>query len=375
MNRSSHRTVIASAIALSTCLGATLFAATADEDRANARSTDAAVERPQLTRSQNTISEPTVIANAPSAMTAMGTAAVDCTCAGEYNVGDRVYALVENIQNSGLPLHARGRVVTGDFGLTNRVLVEWENWFDGHGGNGFGDCPPIVEEGDSRWWVLCAEIDSFEEIDCRCDGIYRVGDRVAAVVDNPNGASGVLAGRTGSVVSGYDSDSGLPILIEWDNWAGGHGGNGFTSCPPNESDTAENRWWTDCENVIAIETQSTAWCACDAEYSVGDEVEIVIPGFDGADLQIGDRGVVVGGRQFGSFEGGLILVEFLSWNGGHDGFGAIDCPDGAPGEGTSSWYVPCDHIKLAVCDGDLNGDGTVNGADLAILLGGFGDCN
>ena len=371
-NRPSQRIVFTSAVAVLTCSSATLIAAIADEGRVNARTTDEAVERPQLGRSQNTTSAPTVRANAPSAMTAAGTASIDCTCAAAYDVGDLVYALVENIEGSGLPLHARGRVVSGDFSLTNHVLVEWDDWNDGHGGNGRGDCPPIVEQGESRWWVPCAEIAAFEDVTCVCDGSYRVGDRVAALIDNPNGAS-VLAGATGSVVSGYDIDGGLALLVEWDAWNGGHGGNGFTMCPPNESSTALNRWWTDCENVIAIETQSTVWCVCEAQYSVGQEVEITIPGFEGSDLRVGDRGIVVAGRP--DFDPPLILVEFLAWEDGHDGNGFSSCPADATLDGNSSWYVPCDHIRPAVCNSDINRDGIVNGADLAILLSRFGDCN
>ena len=371
MNRFELRSGAVAALALCVTAGAL---AVNDDPNTPTRSRFEA-ERPQLERSQNTVSTPQIRANAPSAMTAAGGIAIDCGC-GDYSANERVYAIVESIEGSGLPLHARGRVISGDSDFPDRILVEWEDWDGGHnGGPGSAqpECPPLELEGNARWWVRCTDLARFETVDCVCDGIYRVGDRVAALVDEPNNATGVLAGRTGSVVSGYSS--GLPLLIEWDNWAEGHGGNGFTECPPNESDTAMNRWWTDCENVTPIETQSTAWCACDAEYSVGDEVEIVIPEFEGADLQVGDRGIVVAGRESGSFEGGLILVEFLAWEGGHDGISpAGRCPE-LTLEGNSRWYLPCDYIKPAVCNGDLNGDGTVNGADLAILLGGFGDCN
>jgi len=102
-------------------------------------------------------------------------------------------------------------------------------------------------EGDS---TACADTNcgGGGDVDCACDAAYSVGDTVVALVDDPSGATGVLAGMTGTVVCGYLDPGNLELLIAWDGWAGGHDGNGFCQCGAGDPPT-DNGWWVAC-NVI-----------------------------------------------------------------------------------------------------------------------------
>ena len=93
----------------------------------------------------------------------------------------------------------------------------------------------------------------------------------------------------------------------------------------------------------------------------------------------GRTGEVVGGFTL-SFGGSSIryaLVSFDGWHEGHGGAGWESCLGNIQSD--QCWWVKCNWlVKLPEsgppCDGDLNKDGIVDGADLVILLGNWGFC-
>jgi hypothetical protein len=90
------------------------------------------------------------------------------------------------------------------------------------------------------------------QVPCTCSGSYYTGDRVQAVVNNPQGASGILAGHHGSVICGSTLYPGW-ILIAWDGWGSGHAGNGLCDCPYDVLPTASG-WWVYCTDIVPVGT-------------------------------------------------------------------------------------------------------------------------
>ena len=84
-------------------------------------------------------------------------AMMPCACDGMFHIGQRVIS--NSLQESGPGPGATGTIVGGkELGLS--LLVESDNWYDGHAGNGHGSslCPPALEAGNSRWFVNCASV-------------------------------------------------------------------------------------------------------------------------------------------------------------------------------------------------------------------------
>ena len=191
-----------------------------------------------------------------------------------------------------------------------------------------------------------------------------------------NTSTGVEFGTVGTIVSGRDSASALTVLVAWDGFDGGHGGNGLTQCPPDETED-NNRWWVDCDAIELLAGNGTIDCACDSQFDAGDIVVCVVDGFEGADYGLGRRGRVIAGVA-NRGAGDIVLVQWDGWFNGHDGIGFIYAENSCPtygDEGSSRWWVPCDHIaKLVGCTADINGDGEVNGAGLTIVLGAWASC-
>ena len=174
-----------------------------------------------------------------------------CVCNSDYWVGSRVRSTVGSPTGPpGISIGDKGTVVCGysdPFGIP--LLISWDEWTDGHDGNDYCDCPGanLPNELSSAWWVDCSDVEAGSEVSCVCGGVYEKGDRVRALVDSPQGASGISAGDVGTVACG--TTSGFPILlISWDDWTLGH--DGFASCVcPNMNLPNDSGWFVDCPDV------------------------------------------------------------------------------------------------------------------------------
>ena len=118
-------------------------------------------------------------------------------------------------------------------------------------------------------------------------------------------------------------------------------------------------------------------CVCLGWLQAGDKV------ISTYELQTGPgagrTGEVVGGFTFSlsDISTRYALVSFDDWHEGHGGAMWQSCLGNI--ESDQCWWVKCSSLRklpnsAPPCDGDLNEDGTVDGADLVILLGNWGFC-
>jgi len=268
--------------------------------------------------------------------------AIDCECSGTFEVGDRVMALVDSPSGaSGIFAGDEGWVLCGADSSPD-ILVSWDGWTGGHDSLGNCVCPTIDPlPQTSGWFVNCDEISVMpaEPVDCVCAGEFSTGDRIVAAVDNPQGASGILAGHGGTVISGNTIFPTTALLISWDNWQSGHDGNGYAECPvtvlPDNSG-----WWVDCTDVdVNVD------CTCAGAFSAGDRVTAVASNPQGATgIQQGRGGTVVCGTTAGFPS---LLIQWDDWQSGHDGNGFCECPvDALPDN--SGWFVDCPDVIPSV---------------------------
>jgi len=172
---------------------------------------------------------------------------VDCACGSQFFAGSRVTAAVNNPQAApDIYVGHPGTVVCGAPGAPE-LLVSWDNWSQGHNGNGYCECPDTTLADTSAWWVNCSEATLSSEVNCRCGGYFTAGQRVTALVDNPSGAPGVLAGHEGTVACAATAGD-PPLLISWDNWSQGHNGYGFCACPVTSLPDSSG-WYVYCGEV------------------------------------------------------------------------------------------------------------------------------
>jgi len=118
-------------------------------------------------------------------------------------------------------------------------------------------------------------------------------------------------------------------------------------------------------------------CVCESNYSVGDQVQLLVDNPDDGTLLTGATGTVVCGWLLGGVTDRL-LVRWDDWYDGHENGEVCDC-DPAEDTGVQNcWFVDCDQIQPFVsgsdCAEDINGDGVVNVADLLQLIGAWGVC-
>ena len=118
-------------------------------------------------------------------------------------------------------------------------------------------------------------------------------------------------------------------------------------------------------------------CVCLGGLEAGDRV------ISTHELQSGPGagrvGSVVGGFTF-EFAGNTVryaLVMFDDWHEGHGGSGWESCLGNIQSD--QCWWVQCGWLRelpnsAPPCDGDLNKDGIVDGADLLNLLDNWGFC-
>ncbi len=189
-------------------------------------------------------------------------------------------------------------------------------------------------------------------VDCVCDTTWAVGDRVAADRDINTGSVPLPEGSLGTVVCGLDG-AGIPLLVAWDDWSGGHDGNGYCSCP-NLAAAGSSGWWVECADVAPAHPENLA-SVCGGDYSVGSRVvaEVDTPS-SSTGLSAGTKGTVV------CADDGIdlpLLVSWDSWHSGHDGQGACADPFSNPPEGVdSAWWVECFEVGpgsevSCACDG------------------------
>ena len=111
-------------------------------------------------------------------------------------------------------------------------------------------------------------------VDCACDAEFNVGDRVQALVDNPQDGTGIVAGQCGTVICGRDGGDSFRILIEWDDWYAGHDNTSFCECPDGESSGTASCWWVDCPDIAAgCEPAATGACCVDTSCSISTEAD------------------------------------------------------------------------------------------------------
>ena len=196
-----------------------------------------------------------------------------CGCDG-YFIGDWVVSTA-SLDNGPGP-GAQGVVISSQFESPDSLLllVEWTNWNDGHGGNISSDCTSFAFEGNSRWWVRCDAVVRDSMVSCACDGLFSVGQRVISTASLETGPG---AGATGTVVGAFIFSDAGNVLVEWDGWFDGHGGNGYGSelCPPT-LESGDSRWYVDCTSLVPMISTSEP-CLADLD---GNGL------VDGADLNV-----------------------------------------------------------------------------------------
>jgi hypothetical protein len=172
-----------------------------------------------------------------------GTTAYDGLAGG--SLGDRFYRDFLVLQGAGVQcgtdLDAEITLAgTNAFGPGGPVVA----YFNGAGGNfALGTGP------DHNLWLANGIAGlAATPVDCVCDGVWSVGDRVVKSAET--GSGGPAVGSLGTVVSGAEGFP--PLLVSWDGFAG-HDGNGFAICPPATVPDFTG-WYVNCDEVSAAPT-------------------------------------------------------------------------------------------------------------------------
>jgi hypothetical protein len=179
---------------------------------------------------------------------------------------------------------------------------------------------------------------------CVCNEIFDVGQTVWALYDGVSGNTQIHAGDAGTVVCGRISGGGDYdlLLVEWDI-TNGHDGHDKCDCPDGAVSEDPRGWYVYCGEVTS-EPPATTACACNEIYTVGDIVYAQWDGLSGNDqINAGDAGVVICGREYGDGDYDLLLVEWEITN-GHDGLDACECPADNESDAPKGWYVYCGEV-------------------------------
>jgi hypothetical protein len=87
-----------------------------------------------------------------------------------------------------------------------------------------------------------------ESLECgACDGRFRVGAMVKAVVNNPGRSRGLPAGSLGMVLA--SSTEGRPLLVQWTEWENGHDGRCERVDCGRCLSSGSSRWYVNCDEV------------------------------------------------------------------------------------------------------------------------------
>lgn len=280
-----------------------------------------------------------------------------CVCNGQYRVGDRVVATVDNPSGGvGILTGHTGTVGCGSAIGNPPIYIVWDDWTDGHNSLDNCECPEgWVFNADSGRYVDCDEIAPIVNPSAQtvCGGNFWVGSRVRAVVDNPEGAPGIFIGREGRVVCGDNADP-LPLLIAWDGWTYGHQGSSFCNDPATSVPLdIDPHWWIGCSD---IESASVAGCVCGGYFAEGERVSAAVDNPDGAiDILKGHMGTVICGQTLDNRP----LISWDGWTLGHNGNGFCECPVTSLPD-NSGRYTGCEFISkehgYVYADGFYTGD-------------------
>jgi len=159
---------------------------------------------------------------------------------------------VDNPQfSSGLWAGSKGTVICGNTSNSGDldVLISWDDWHQGHDGNGICEDPVSQPPDgvDTSWWVSCTDVSAGSTASCACNGVYEIGDRVRLLEDSLTVS--LPAGSIGTIACGAEGPSiSLPLLVSWDNFTGGHGGNGYCTCP-DTSLSNNSGYWVACDDI------------------------------------------------------------------------------------------------------------------------------
>ena len=173
-------------------------------------------------------------------------APIDCSCASQYSVGDRVELMQDLDDSSGLVAGSVGTVVCGR--TSYLILIDWDELVAGHDGYGYCVCGGEVGSAVSNWYVDCDKIGPTSVIECACDSEYSVGDRVTLLVDNPDGATNLPAGSAGTVLCG-DGGASYDLYVSWDSWSDGHNETAYCDCQSGAGDLDNSHWLVQCGQV------------------------------------------------------------------------------------------------------------------------------
>lgn len=282
-----------------------------------------------------------------------------CVCNGQYRVGDRVVATVDNPSGGvGILTGHTGTVGCGSAIGDPPIYIVWDDWTDGHNSLDNCECPEgWVFNADSGRFVDCDEIAPIVNPSAQsvCGGDFWVGSRVRAVVDYPEGAAGIFIGREGRVVCGDNIDP-LPLLVAWDGWDAGHQGSSFCNDPATSVPLdVDPNWWVGCAD---IESASETDCVCGGYFALGQRVSAAVNEPAGATgILEGDMGTVI----CGTTVDGRPLIRWDGWLNGHGGNGFCECPVTSLPD-NSGWYTDCDLISkehgYVFADGFYTGDVT-----------------
>ncbi len=280
-----------------------------------------------------------------------------CACGGRFRVGDRVVAAVDNPSSAtGILTGHTGTVGCGSATIAPPIYIGWDDWTGGHNSLENCDCPEgWVFNDDAGYFVDCDEIKPIVNPSAQsvCGGSYWAGSRVRAIVDNPEGASGIFIGREGRVVCAKDDPTNPPLLVDWDGWSQGHQQSSYCDDPATSAPIDINpNWWVQCNEV---ESASEAGCVCGGYFAEGGRVSAAVDNpANATDILKGHMGTVICGQTADNRP----LISWDGWTLGHNGNALCECPVTSLSD-NSGWYTGCEFISKE--HGYVFGDGFYTG--------------
>jgi hypothetical protein len=146
-------------------------------------------------------------------------------------------------------------------------------------------------------------------------------------------------GLVGQIRCVDPDDPGMPALVCWPGWTGGHDNTGPCADTPLAACGPLSSWWVACPQVERVDHTSL----CGNKFKVGDAVIAAIDNPGGAASlpkgSVGQVYCVVGDAEIGVNWG-------TNWVHGHDGSVDFCVETPLPRSGpTSAWYVGCDTLE------------------------------